>query len=70
MPDGIDYFIEFSARNKRSAAAPDSRVLQLRTSSFSMSSDPQFLPFLTLVVDGQMLETTPWDRFKEVYVRD
>ena len=67
MPDGIDYFLEFSARNRRSADVPDSRTLQLRTSEYLVGSD---LPFLQLVVDGQMLETTPWDRFIEVYKRD
>jgi len=67
MPDGIDYFLEFSAQNKRSADVPDIRMLQLRTSEYLVGTD---LPFLKLVVDGQLLETTPWDRFKEVYKRD
>ena len=67
MIDGIDYFLEFSARDKRSADIPDIRTLQLRTSEYLVGSD---LPFLQLVVDGQMLETTPWDRFIEVYKRD
>jgi hypothetical protein len=67
MPDGIDYFLEFSGRNKRSADVPDTRTLQLRTSVYLVGTD---LPFLQLVVDGQMLETTPWDRFIEIYQRD
>jgi len=66
-PDGIDYFLEFSAQDKRSPDIPDSRTLQLRTSEYLVGTD---LPFLKLVVDGQLLETTPWDRFKEVYQRD
>lgn len=65
--DGIDYFLEFSARNKRSDATPSTRTLQLRTSEYLVGTD---LGFLKLVVDGQMLEMTPWDRFKEVYRRD
>jgi hypothetical protein len=65
--DGIDYFLEFSAQNKQSADIPDIRTLQLRTSGYLVATD---LSFLKLVVDGQMLETVPWDRFKEVYKRD
>ena len=67
MPDGIDYFLEFSAQDKRSADVPDKRTLHLRTSEYLVSTD---LPFLKLVVDGQLLETSPWDRFTEVYKRD
>jgi hypothetical protein len=66
-PDGIDYFLEFSAEDKRSADIPDKRSLHLRTSVYLVGTD---LPFLSLAVDGQMLETIPWDRFKEVYKRD
>ena len=65
--DGIDYFSEFTAQNRRSADIPDTRKLQLRTSEYLVGTD---LSFLKLVVDGQMLETTPWDRFIEVYRRD
>jgi hypothetical protein len=65
--DGIDYFLEFSAQDKRYADVPDTRKLQLRTSEYLAGTD---LSFLKLVVDGQMLETTPWDRFIEVYKRD
>jgi hypothetical protein len=65
--DGIDYFLEFAAQNKRSADIPNTRKLQLRTSEYLVATD---LSFLKLVVDGQMLETTPWDRFIEVYKRD
>jgi hypothetical protein len=67
MPDGIDYFLEFSAQNKQSADIPDTRTLQLRTSEYLVGTD---LPFLKLVVEGQMLETAPWDRLIEVYKRD
>lgn len=67
MVDGIDYFLEFSARNKRSADIPDTRTLQLRTSEYLVGTD---LPFLKLVVEGQMLETEPWDRSIEVYKKD
>jgi hypothetical protein len=67
MIDGIDYSLEFSARDKRSTDIPDIRMLQLRTSEYLVGSD---LPFLQLVVDGQMLETTPWNRSIEVYKRD
>lgn len=65
--DGIDYFLEFTAQNKVSADIPDTRKLQLRTSEYLVGTD---LPFLKLVVDGQMLETMPWDRFIEVYKID
>jgi hypothetical protein len=65
--DGIDYFLEFSAQNRPSHDIPDIRTLQLRTSEYLVATD---LPFLKLVVDGQMLEAAPWDRFKEVYKRD
>ena len=67
MPDGIDYLLEFSAQEKRSADIPDTPTLQLRTSEHLVGTD---LQFLKLVVHGQMLETTPWDRSKEVYARD
>lgn len=65
--DGIDYFLEFVAKDKRSPEVPDARTLQLRTSEFLAGTD---LPFLTLVVEGQMIESSPWDRFIEVYKRD
>jgi hypothetical protein len=67
MVDGIDYFLEFSARNERSADIPDICTLQLRTSEYLVGTD---LPFLKLVVDSQMLETTPWDRYTEVHKKD
>ena len=65
--DGIDYFLEFVASNKKSADIPDTRTLQLRTSVYLAGTDQRFLG---LVVDGQMLESSPWDRFIEVYKRD
>jgi len=67
LVDGIDYFLGFSAPNKRSAKAPGARGLQLCTSEYLVGTD---LGFLKLVVDGQLLQTTPWDRVKEVYRRD
>jgi hypothetical protein len=66
-PDGIDYFLEFSAQDKRSSDIPDVRRLLLRTSAYLVSTD---VSYLKLVVDGQMLETSPWDRFKEVFEKD
>jgi hypothetical protein len=68
--DGIDYFLEFSARDKRAVGAPDVRKLQLRTSAFNVSHDPKFVAFLGLVIDGQMLQTEQWDPIKEVYKQD
>jgi hypothetical protein len=65
--DGIDYFLEFSAKSKQSTDIPDTRTLQLRTSEYLVCTD---WPFLRLVVDGQMIETKPWDRYIEVYKRD
>jgi hypothetical protein len=70
MPDGIDYFLEFAAREKRVDGIPDVRKLQLRTSAFNVSHDPDFVAFLGLVIDGQMLQTEQWDPFKEVYKQD
>jgi hypothetical protein len=67
MIDGIDYFLEFTARNKRFAETPDTRTLQLRTNGHLVATE---LGFVTLVVDGQMLETTPWDRAIEVHKKD
>lgn len=65
--DGIDYFLEFSARNKQSDDVPDTRTLQLRTTESFAGTEPLFL---RLVAEGQMLETEPWDRFMEVYKTD
>lgn len=65
--DGVDLFLEFVAKNKKSADVPDTRTLQLRTSEYLVATDR---PFLDLVVDGQMLASSPWDRFIEVYKRD
>lgn len=68
--DGIDYVMMFEARDPRTEGTPAARRLHLRTSSFKVSEEPGFLGFLKLVVDGQLLETSPWGRFKEVYERD
>jgi hypothetical protein len=67
--DGIDYFMEFAARETRKEGVPATRKLCLRTSEYRVS-EPEFLYFLTLVVDGQMLDPTSWDQFKAVYERD
>jgi hypothetical protein len=67
--DGIDYLMEFVARDPHMEGIPATRKLCLRTSEYRVS-EPDFLYFLKLVVDGQMMETTPWDRFIEVYERD
>ena len=66
-PEGIDYFLEFSAQDKRSSDIPDVRRLLLRTSEYLVRTN---VAFLKLIVDGQMLETSPWDRFKEVFEKD
>ncbi len=66
-PDGIGYFLEFSATNKRSVEVPETRTLTLRTSVSLAGTDPVFL---NLVVAGQMIETDPWNRFMEVYKKD
>jgi hypothetical protein len=70
MVDGIDYFLEFSAHSKQSTEIPDVRKLQLRTSEFKVSHDPDFRAFLGRVIEGQMLQTEHWDSFKEVYKCD
>jgi len=67
MVDGIDYFLEFSARDKRSSDIPGTRTLHLRTSEYLVGTD---LPYLKFVVDGQMLKTEDWDQHIEVYKRD
>ena len=68
--DGIDFLMEFAAGGPQLEGTPARRKLRLRTSSFRISEEPGFLGFLRLVVDGQLLETSPWDRFIEVYRRD
>ncbi len=67
--DGIDYHLTFEARDPHMEGIPETRKLQLRTSIYRVS-EPEFLYFLKLVVKGEMMETTPWDRFKEVYEHD
>jgi hypothetical protein len=66
-PDGLDYYLDFIALEKRVSTAPDSRKLHLRTNGYLVLTEPWFV---TLIVDGQMLETEPWDRFKEVHEKD
>jgi hypothetical protein len=70
LGDRIDYDMEFSARGPSMTGTPDSRKLLLRTSAFKVCEEGGFLGFLKLVVEGQLLETIPWDRFIEVYGRD
>ena len=65
--DGIDYYLEFEAQPKLTDDAPDKRTLQLRTSGFLVATE---LRFISLVIDGQMLQTEKWDPFKEVYEKD
>jgi hypothetical protein len=69
-PDRIDYLMTFEARDPRTEGTPATRSLHLRTSSFKVSEEPGFLGFLQLVVQGMLIDTTPGDRFKEVYARD
>jgi len=66
-PDGIDYLLEFTARPKRVANAPDTRNLHLRTSGYLVGTN---LGFVKLVVEGQMLQTAEWNPFMEVYKQD
>ena len=69
-PNRIDYFMEFEARDPRKEGVPATRKVHLRTGSFSVDCEPGFQEFLEYVVEGQLIETNPWDRFKEVYERD
>ena len=69
-PDGINYFMEFEARDVQVEGVPATRTLQLQTSAFKVSLEPGFWDYLKLVVEGQMIETTPWDRYIEVQKRD
>lgn len=69
-PDQIDYVMEFEARDPRVEGIPASRKLQLRTSGFRVVHDADFVAFLGLVVQGQLLEPGQWDQFKEVYEKD
>jgi hypothetical protein len=68
--DVIDYFMTFEARSPLSEGIPPTRNIQLRTSDFRIANEPDFTGFLSLVIEGQLLETEPWDRFVEVYERD
>jgi hypothetical protein len=61
--------MEFAARDAHMEGIPTTRKLPLRTSEYRVS-EPEFLYLLRLVVEGQLIEPTPWDRFKEVYERD
>ncbi len=67
--DGIDYHLKFEARDPHVQGIPNTRKLQLRTSIYRVS-EPKFLNFLKLVVKNEMMETIPWDRFKEAYKQD
>jgi len=67
MVDGIDYFLEFMAVNKVSAEVPDSRTLQLRSSEYLVAAEPHFIQ---LVIEGQMIETDPWNRYFEIHKKD
>lgn len=69
-PDAIDFYLTFAAHDPKTTHIPERRNLHLRTSSFKISEEPGFVGFLTLVVDGQMLQTTPWDRSIEIFEKD
>jgi hypothetical protein len=68
--DAVDYLLEFDAREPTRLDVPKRRKLRLRTSRAALAHTPGFRDFLSLVISGQMNETDPWDRFKEVYERD
>jgi hypothetical protein len=68
--DRIEYVMEFEARGPRGDGVPATRQLRLRTSLFKVDCEPGFFGFLELVVQGQLIETNPWDRIKEAYERD
>lgn len=64
---GIEYHLKFEARELRIDGVPGSRTLCLRTSDYFVAENQGFL---TDVIKGQMMETTPWDRSIPVYERD
>jgi len=64
---GIEYHLKFEARELRIAGTPSSRTLCLRTSDYFVAENQDYL---TSVVKGQMMETTPWDRSILVHKRD
>jgi hypothetical protein len=64
---GIEYHLEFAARELRIAGTPMTRKLCLRTSDYFVATSQDYL---ALVIQGQMIETGPWDRFIAVYERD
>lgn len=63
----IEYHMKFAARELRIAGVPTTRTLCLRTSDYFVATN---LDDLTLVIKGQMMETTPWDRPIDVYKCD
>ena len=64
---GIDYHMEFAARELRIAGVPTTRKLCLRTSDYFIADNQDYL---TLVIEGRMIETESWDDFIEAYERD
>lgn len=67
--DGVEYLMEFEARNPHAEGLPSVRKITLHTSEFKMS-EPGFIGFLSLAITGQLIETDPWDRFVKAYERD
>lgn len=63
--DGIEFNMEFAARNPRVEGIPATRMLRLRTLTIFKANEPDLLGLLTGVVKGQLMETMPWDRFIE-----
>jgi hypothetical protein len=66
-PGGIDYRMEFAAREPRIAGVPTSRKLCLRTSDYFATGNEGYLE---LVVKGRIIQTRSWDDFVAVYERD
>ncbi len=64
---GIDYHLEFVARELRIAGVPRTRKLRLRTSDYFVAENQGYL---TSVIEGRMMATESWDDFIEVYKRD
>ena len=65
--DGIEFHMKFSARERRRHGVPAARTLKLRTSLYLAGTD---LPYVELVIRGMLMESDPWDQFKNVPIRD
>jgi hypothetical protein len=64
---GIDYHLEFAARELRISGVPTIRKLCLRTSDYFVATDQSYL---TNAIRGRIMATESWDDFVEVYKRD